>query len=62
MHGEPALLTACYQNALKEAWRHHCTTVAFPLIASGTYGYPKEQALRTAMAAIRAMRTGDMGS
>ena len=53
-HGEQEQLVSCYRTSLVLARKHHCQTVAFPLISSGVYGYPKEQALRTAMDAIGA--------
>ena len=51
-HGERELLTACYRNSLSLADKYHCESVAFPLISSGVYGYPKAQALKVAMDTI----------
>jgi O-acetyl-ADP-ribose deacetylase len=48
-HGEPALLAACYRNALALAAQHGVHTIAFPAISTGVYGYPFAEAAQVAV-------------
>jgi len=52
--GEETLLYSCYTRSLELARKHHCRSVAFPLMSAGNHGFPKPLALQTAMNAISA--------
>ncbi len=50
--GESIILKSCYLESLRLAIKKGCETVAFPLISSGNYGFPKDQVLRFAVQVI----------
>jgi O-acetyl-ADP-ribose deacetylase len=50
---ESELLAACYQNSLRLARQYAVTSIAFPSISTGAYGYPKPEAAAVSSRAIR---------
>lgn len=51
-HGEDKLLASCYDSALKIAEENELSSIAFPCISTGVYGFPKEEAARIALHTI----------
>ena len=52
-HGEFDILRSCYRKSLEKARELGCKSIAFPLIATGEYGFPKDEALNIALSTIQ---------
>src|ERR1700738_1839965 len=50
--GEPAILASCYRSCLAIARERGFRAIAFPAIATGVYGFPREQAAQIAVATV----------
>lgn len=59
---EAELLALCYRNSLALAAGHALSSVAFPAISTGAYGYPRDEAARVASKAIEQFLAGDESS
>lgn len=56
---EADLLAACYQNSLLLARQHDVSSIAFPSISTGAFGYPKPEAAKIASTTIKDFLSAD---
>jgi O-acetyl-ADP-ribose deacetylase (regulator of RNase III) len=58
-HGEAKVLASCYTEALRIASEKNLSSIAFPAISTGVYGYPQEEAARISVAAVTGFITAN---
>ncbi|KAI8618635.1 hypothetical protein BC830DRAFT_1107769 [Chytriomyces sp. MP71] len=61
MDGDPSDLANCYKSSLALLVSNALTSIAFPCIATGIYGFPHEPAARIALSTVRAFLDGPQG-
>ncbi|MCA9034135.1 MAG: macro domain-containing protein [Planctomycetaceae bacterium] len=49
---EPQMLASAYRKCMKLSLEHKCSSIAFPAISTGVYGYPLDLAARTSLKTI----------
>jgi O-acetyl-ADP-ribose deacetylase (regulator of RNase III) len=49
---EPRILESCYRNSLREAGRLSCSSISFPSVSTGAFGYPVGAAAKIALSAV----------
>ena len=59
-HGEPELLRSCYRKCMELARIHAFSSLAFPAISTGVFGYPMKPAAQIAISEVRASEAGSI--
>lgn len=52
-HNESSLLASCYRKSLALAVENNCSSIAFPNISTGIYGFPKDLAAEIAISEVK---------